>query len=120
MVLVDTSVWVNDLRGDGSRQVRVLHELLAGEDIVGTAPIIVQEILQSADSDERFEKWRGFFTELWCYRVHDPLDTHVAAARLYQICRRTGRTPRSEEHTSELQSHHDLVCRLLLEKKKKK
>src|SRR5438034_5317474 len=27
---------------------------------------------------------------------------------------------RSEEHTSELQSHSDLVCRLLLEKKKKK
>src|SRR5437667_4831952 len=27
---------------------------------------------------------------------------------------------RSEEHTSELQSHHDLVCRLLLEKKNKK
>src|SRR5260221_6193392 len=26
---------------------------------------------------------------------------------------------RSEEHTSELQSHRDLVCRLLLEKKKK-
>src|SRR5438132_10750215 len=31
----------------------------------------------------------------------------------------TPRTPRSEEHTSELQSHSDLVCRLLLEKKKK-
>src|SRR5471032_753661 len=31
-----------------------------------------------------------------------------------------GRSPaRSEEHTSELQSHHDLVCRLLLEKKKR-
>src|SRR5690349_22579853 len=28
--------------------------------------------------------------------------------------------PRSEEHTSELQSRRDLVCRLLLEKKKKK
>src|SRR5438034_3544061 len=28
-------------------------------------------------------------------------------------------TDRSEEHTSELQSHSDLVCRLLLEKKKK-
>src|SRR5438034_8258596 len=28
-------------------------------------------------------------------------------------------TNRSEEHTSELQSHSDLVCRLLLEKKKK-
>src|SRR5438132_13172123 len=30
------------------------------------------------------------------------------------------RRVRSEEHTSELQSHSDLVCRLLLEKKKKK
>src|SRR5438034_3583374 len=30
------------------------------------------------------------------------------------------RSRRSEEHTSELQSHSDLVCRLLLEKKKKK
>src|SRR5438874_9352040 len=35
------------------------------------------------------------------------------------IARRTRRT-RSEEHTSELQSRRDLVCRLLLEKKKKK
>src|SRR5438132_13975925 len=35
--------------------------------------------------------------------------------------RRSGIWPgqRSEEHTSELQSHSDLVCRLLLEKKKK-
>src|SRR5215204_7645307 len=31
-----------------------------------------------------------------------------------------GLSARSEEHTSELQSHSDLVCRLLLEKKKKK
>src|SRR5260221_795271 len=33
----------------------------------------------------------------------------------------SGCTPskRSEEHTSELQSHSDIVCRLLLEKKKK-
>src|SRR5690242_21555641 len=33
--------------------------------------------------------------------------------------RRRGGSPRSEEHTSELQSHVNLVCRLLLEKKKK-
>src|SRR5690349_23420924 len=31
----------------------------------------------------------------------------------------TGSPARSEEHTSELQSRRDLVCRLLLEKKKK-
>src|SRR5690242_21625736 len=33
---------------------------------------------------------------------------------------RADRGRRSEEHTSELQSHVNLVCRLLLEKKKKK
>src|SRR5260370_10642389 len=32
--------------------------------------------------------------------------------------KRTPPIPRSEEHTSELQSHLNLVCRLLLEKKK--
>src|SRR2546421_4558573 len=35
------------------------------------------------------------------------------------LCR-LGEHVRSEEHTSELQSRSDLVCRLLLEKKKKK
>src|SRR5437773_8185628 len=34
-----------------------------------------------------------------------------------QINARIGHTGRSEEHTSELQSHHELVCRLLLDKK---
>src|SRR6266540_4156065 len=35
----------------------------------------------------------------------------------YLSCQHHAVSPRSEEHTSELQSHHDLVCRLLLEKK---
>src|SRR5260221_10570717 len=38
---------------------------------------------------------------------------------LLRSSRRTAATNRSEEHTSELQSHSDLVCRLLLEKKKR-
>src|SRR5436190_18109688 len=42
----------------------------------------------------------------------------IRAAKLLRLPRR--RQGRSEEHTSELQSHSDLVCRLLLEKKKKK
>src|SRR5438034_4725400 len=49
-----------------------------------------------------------------------------SALHLEEIRRVTSRlselvteSERSEEHTSELQSHSDLVCRLLLEKKKK-
>src|SRR5438105_5604057 len=41
-------------------------------------------------------------------------------ARREIVPRRRRGFPRSEEHTSELQSRVDLVCRLLLEKKKKK
>src|SRR5436190_12507098 len=45
----------------------------------------------------------------------------VAAPDSFLVALTTSRGPvaRSEEHTSELQSHSDLVCRLLLEKKKK-
>jgi predicted nucleic acid-binding protein len=95
MVLVDTSVWVDYLRGDASPQVRALKELLAGEDIVATAPIILQEILQGADSVERFETWRKYFSGLFCYVPRDPVESHIAAARIYQECRKAGKTPRS-------------------------
>src|SRR5260221_9859019 len=43
-----------------------------------------------------------------------------AVNRLPDAVKSRGVFVRSEEHTSELQSHSDLVCRLLLEKKKKK
>src|SRR5205809_4668818 len=43
-----------------------------------------------------------------------------AASRRSSRCSATRRSRRSEEHTSELQSRLHLVCRLLLEKKKKK
>src|SRR3970282_2992392 len=60
-------------------------------------------------------------TEIYTLSLHDALPI-CARARVAQACARWRplRHParRSEEHTSELQSHHDLVCRLLLEKKK--
>src|SRR6266480_5131526 len=54
--------------------------------------------------------------------VYGPRD--VEFLRLFRavkrhILPRPSRAQRSEEHTSELQSHVNLVCRLLLEKKKK-
>src|SRR6266705_6752632 len=61
-------------------------------------------------------------TEIYTLSLHDALPIR----RLPRWWRRIGpaprllRPPRSEEHTSELQSPYDLVCRLLLEKKKKK
>src|SRR5437764_9381246 len=44
---------------------------------------------------------------------------HPGVSRFSRRAGRTNRSARSEEHTSELQSPMYLVCRLLLEKKKK-
>src|SRR5438874_12477363 len=69
-------------------------------------------------------------TEIYTLSLHDALpifggDAHVdrSAGRRVErrlVDERHSRGGRSEEHTSELQSRRDLVCRLLLEKKKKK
>src|SRR5437773_10358775 len=77
-------------------------------------------------------------TELYTLSLHDALPILLRTSRprqpradrnFWSGARRVSRgatlefvhtnSRRSEEHTSELQSHHDLVCRLLLEKKKK-
>src|SRR5438034_8454309 len=46
----------------------------------------------------------------------DDISQHQQALRI--VMANLASAARSEEHTSELQSHSDLVCRLLLEKKK--
>src|SRR5438067_4718172 len=51
--------------------------------------------------------------------AHQLVGRHADRVRAVSHCR-PGRARRSEEHTSELQSRFDLVCRLLLEKKKKR
>src|SRR5437773_3881249 len=48
---------------------------------------------------------------VWMNLVEKPVESAATRPLL------SDESDRSEEHTSELQSHHDLVCRLLLEKK---
>src|SRR5574340_1853123 len=62
-------------------------------------------------------------TEIYTLSLHDalPISAHGGGPRArHPRPGRAGGEPRSEEHTSELQSPKDIVCRLLLEKKKKK
>src|SRR2546430_11322974 len=65
-------------------------------------------------------------TEIYTLSLHDALPISAGGARDRARRRRAGHrsreflAARSEEHTSELQSQSNLVCRLLLEKKKKK
>src|SRR5437867_11646242 len=67
-------------------------------------------------------------TAIYTLSLHDALPISCAGRWRYPWCSRRCWAPpatprkranRSEEHTSELQSPYDLVCRLLLEKKNK-
>src|SRR6266496_6776565 len=66
-------------------------------------------------------------TEIYTLSLHDALPISTSTGAVPNLGtrtvagssgRRTRSSKRSEEHTSELQSRRDLVCRLLLEKKK--
>src|SRR5260221_12825071 len=59
------------------------------------------------------------FRSLRCLGLRSIGPTAVFVCSSSRFGRLSTRIQRSEEHTSELQSHSDLVCRLLLEKKKK-
>src|SRR5439155_25673177 len=65
-------------------------------------------------------------TEIYTLSLHDALPISASGraaageASPIGVFTNPGSTRRSEEHTSELQSRGHLVCRLLLEKKKKK
>src|SRR5688572_31601625 len=71
---------------------------------------------------ERGDRWIVGLEHRWTvhldrpYALPDHLWREVGHERFNE---RNLRHPRSEEHTSELQSQSNLVCRLLLEKKKK-
>src|SRR6266496_3250611 len=101
------------------------HERVVGQDTALEIFLVV------------FRRWRAglhaltlfFFsdtatTEIYTLSLHDALPILAAvppdgaAAQLVRDTCAGVVAPRSEEHTSELQSRRDLVCRLLLEKKK--
>src|SRR5471032_3234327 len=95
------------------------------------APDAERATLESCTRQQDNTPWYRFFfffndtatTEIYTLSLHDALPIYCCKPRRTPAGAgarggKRRRLPRSEEHTSELQSHHDLVCRLLLEKKK--
>jgi hypothetical protein len=106
VVLVDSSVWIDLLRGLDTSQTRALRELAAAGE-AALAPVIYQEILQGAASMARLEKLRATFRTLPFLLPRHAIETYAAAAELYVRCREQGITPRSP--------HDCLVARIAIE-----
>lgn len=106
MVLVDSSVWIDLLRGLDTPQARALRGLVALNE-AALAPVVYQEILQGAASMVRLEKLRTTFRTLPFLLPRHAIETYAAAAELYVRCRQHGITPRSP--------HDCLVARIAIE-----
>src|SRR5438034_8768818 len=105
------------LRAVGQTVVQKVFHLLSEPDIQESA-LRVSDFLRDAQLRRRIlakcrnRSLAGYFAGEF---------QNIPAATIGAVRRRLDAlTARSEEHTSELQSHSDLVCRLLLEKKKNK
>src|SRR5699024_11865637 len=78
-----------------------------------------EKLAKETSSFIKANKDTSFFAYLSFYAVHAPIQSSREKWKKYRN-KADSMGIRSEEHTSELQSRFDLVCRLLLEKKKRK
>ncbi|MEW6552837.1 MAG: PIN domain nuclease [Actinomycetota bacterium] len=93
MILVDTSVWVEFLRGPASLYRSVLHGLIDAERDVCLADIILTEVLQGIRSDRDFSAARDYLLKFPVYGL-DGVESYASAAQLYRRCRKRGITLR--------------------------
>lgn len=95
MMMVDTTVWVDFLRGTRTPEHSALERLiLAGSRMICLTDIIQTEILQGIRSEEAYRKTRHFLQSLPCLTAKAPA-TFIHAADLYRSCRKKGATIRS-------------------------
>lgn len=91
LIIADSTVWVDWLRGNDSAAAQRLDQALAEEDVAMT-PLIVTEVLQGFRVDAEFEDAERLLTALPMLRLD--VAGHVAAARLFRSLRRRGITVR--------------------------
>ena len=109
-MLVDSSVWIPFLRGDVTPEVELLSGALEQANPVWLAPPILQEVLQGADSAERFARWDRVLGELPMVPEGNARETARGAALLYARCRWQGVTPRSANDCLIAEQPSQLAC----------
>src|SRR5438132_11324603 len=108
--------YVDVLMLAGKYQFRPEPPFIPGNEAAGEVVAVGDGVTQFKPGDKVMSRHRlGAFAQLGNSRAENcnpvPAGMSLEAAAVFSGAR-------SEEHTSELQSHSDLVCRLLLEKKK--
>jgi len=92
MVIVDTSVWIDALRGTANRQTVWLKQAVKTQEI-GLTSLVLCEVLQGIGSDSEF---RGFKRDLLQFAIFDTgsAELAISSAQNYRTLRGKGFTVR--------------------------
>ena len=93
MVIADTSVWVDFLRGSDAPHAEMLSRLLEEQEIA-LCDRVLQEVLQGIRDDAEYRRVSGRLLALPCFNLGGPA-LAISSARCYRRLRRLGVTPRS-------------------------
>ena len=111
MYLVDTSVWIDYFRERSNPAVEQFEGILDRQLPFGITGVILQEVLQGAETDRDFDVLEQYLCTQHFYHAKDPLGTYRDAAHLYYRCRRRGVTVRGtlDCFIAQIAIEHDLV-----------
>ena len=93
MILVDTSVWIDFLKGIDSPQRAALHGLIEADEDICTTGIVLTEVLQGIREDGDFDRIQDYLLAFPVFDLNGAV-TYIRAARVYRDCRKAGVTVR--------------------------
>ena len=92
MVLIDTSVLIDYLRGAKNTSTERFQYVLDSRIPFGINSFIYQEVLQGVKSEKDFRELKKHLDSQRFYGLEDPKESFASAARIYLKCRKKGMT----------------------------
>jgi predicted nucleic acid-binding protein len=94
VILIDSSAWVEFLRGTDSTVCEAVSTLVAGDEPIATTDVVVLELLAGCHTSAQRRRLWSLLNRCRALPVR-PLFDYEAAALLYSACRAAGVTPRT-------------------------
>ena len=92
MVLVDTSILIDFLRGAENSAVGRFQQILDSNIPFGISPLTYLEVLQGTRTDKDYATVKSYLETHRFFGLLDEKESYAAAARIYFDCRRKGIT----------------------------
>jgi predicted nucleic acid-binding protein len=95
VILVDSSVLIDFLEGRENSSVDRFIDILDRGIPFGVSPITILEVLQGAATDKDFSTLRDYLGTQTAYDLEGGVESYAAAAKIFYILRRKGKSVRS-------------------------